>query len=91
MAINPPLWRGRRKGKGSQKEANAAKKNKEMKMSYLTPDQLCQMLQIKKDKLYKMTSQKRIPFFKVGNELRFDPAEVTKVFEVKNTVKRVLA
>lgn len=59
-------------------------------MTYLTPDQLCQMYQIKKDKLYKMTSQKRIPFLKVGSELRFDPTEVIKVFEVKNTVKRVL-
>ena len=59
-------------------------------MTYLTPDQLCQMYQIKKDKLYKMTSQKRIPFLKVGSELRFDLTEVTKVFEVKNTVKRVL-
>jgi excisionase family DNA binding protein len=48
------------------------------------------MFQIKKDKLYKMTSQKRIPFLKVGNELRFNPDEVTRVFEVKNTVKRVL-
>jgi len=60
-------------------------------MMYLTPDQLCQMYQIKKDKLYKMTSQKRIPFLKVGNELRFDPIEVTKVFVVKNTVKRIVA
>jgi len=59
-------------------------------MAYLTPDQLCSMFQIKKDKLYKMTSQKRIPFLKVGNELRFNPDEVTRVFEVKNTVKRVL-
>lgn len=60
-------------------------------MPYLTPDQLCQMYQIKKDKLYKMTSQKRIPFLKVGNELRFDPNEVTKAFEIRNTVKRILA
>ena len=60
-------------------------------MSYLTPDQLSQMYQIKKDKLYKMTSQKRIPFLKVGNELRFDPNEVAKTFEVKNTVRKVLA
>jgi len=59
-------------------------------MSYLTPDQLCQMFQIKKDKLYKMTSQKRIPFLKVGNELRFDPTEVTRAFEVRDTVKRIL-
>lgn len=59
-------------------------------MTYLTPDQLCQMYQIKKDKLYKMTSQKRIPFFKVGNELRFDPVQVAKTFEVRNTIKRVL-
>ena len=59
-------------------------------MIYLTPDQLCQMFQIKKDKLYKMTSQKRIPFLKVGNELRFDSDAVEKVFEVKNTFKRVL-
>jgi len=48
------------------------------------------MFQIKKDKLYKMTSQKRIPFLKVGNELRFDPTEVTRAFEVRDTVKRIL-
>jgi excisionase family DNA binding protein len=59
-------------------------------MSYFTPDQICSMFQIKKDKLYKMTSQKRIPFLKVGNELRFNPDVVTKAFEVKDTIKRVL-
>ena len=59
-------------------------------MLYLTPDQLCQMYQIKKDKLYKMTSQKRIPFLKVGNELRFNPDDVVRVFEVRDTIKRVL-
>ena len=60
-------------------------------MSFLTPDQVCQMFQIKRSKLYKMTSQKRIPFLKIGNELRFDQTELVKVFEVKDTVKRVLA
>lgn len=59
-------------------------------MLYLTPDQLCQMYQIKKDKLYKMTSQKRIPFLKVGNELRFNPDDVVKVFEVRDAIKRIL-
>jgi excisionase family DNA binding protein len=48
------------------------------------------MYQIKKDKLYKMTSQKRIPFLKVGSELRFDSNEVMKAFEVKNNTRRVL-
>lgn len=59
-------------------------------MSYLTPDQLCMRLQIKKDKLYKMTSQRRIPFLKVGNELRFDPDVVERVFEVKTSPRRIL-
>lgn len=38
-----------------------------------------------------MTAQKRIPFLKIGNALRFDQTELIKVFEVKDTVKRVLA
>jgi len=48
------------------------------------------MFQIKKDKLYRMTSQKRIPFLKVGNELRFNPAEVEKVFTARGLARRVL-
>jgi excisionase family DNA binding protein len=47
---------------------------------YLTPDELCEMCQIKKQKLYKMTSRRLIPFLKIGNELRFDPEEVQKTF-----------
>ncbi len=49
-------------------------------MPYLTPDQICERYQIKKDKLYRMTCQRRIPFLKVGNELRFDPMAVDKIF-----------
>lgn len=59
-------------------------------MLYLTPEQVCERYQIKKDKLYKMTSQHRIPFLKVGNELRFDDEEVRSAFKVKCEIKRVL-
>jgi len=60
-------------------------------MQYLTPDQICQIFQIKKDKLYKMTAQKCIPFLKVGKELRFDANEVSRAFEAKSKqLKRVL-
>lgn len=49
-------------------------------MTYLTPDQLCEMYQIKRGKLYRMTSTGSIPYFKVGNELRFDPTQVKNAF-----------
>lgn len=59
-------------------------------MKYLKPDELCELFQIKKDKLYKLTSRKTIPFFKIGNQLRFSLDEVNKVFKVDAKERRVL-
>lgn len=59
-------------------------------MVYLTPQQVCETFQIKKDKLYKMTSQCRIPFLKVGNELRFNPQEVERAFRINGSTKKIL-
>lgn len=55
---------------------------------YVTIDEICEMFQIKKSKLYKMTAQGRIPHLKIGNQLRFDPEETEKSFIVK--ARRVL-
>ncbi|MCP4649620.1 MAG: helix-turn-helix domain-containing protein [PVC group bacterium] len=59
-------------------------------MKYLKPDELCELFQIKKNKLYKMTSQGIIPFFRIGRELRFDLASVRKRFEINNNERRTL-
>ena len=55
-----------------------------------TPEEVCDVLRIKKDKLYKLTSRKDIPFLKVGRELRFDMEEVVKTFEVDTRIRRIL-
>ena len=55
-----------------------------------TPEEVCDVLQIKKDKLYKLTSRKEIPFLKVGRELRFDMEEVKRTFEVNTRIRRIL-
>ena len=59
-------------------------------MVYLTPQQVCETYQIKKDKLYKMTSQYRIPFLKIGNELRFNPQEIERSFRGNGNNKKIL-
>ena len=59
-------------------------------MTYATPDQLCELFQIKKGKLYKMTSKKLIPVIKIGNELRFNIEDVKKTFQVSTKIRRAL-
>jgi len=56
----------------------------------VTPEEVCEFLNIKKDKLYKMTSRKQIPFLKVGRELRFDLDEVREAFVIDITDGRIL-
>ena len=59
-------------------------------MNYLTPQQVCTTYQIKRDKLYKMTSQCRIPFLKIGNELRFNVEEIERTFRGNGSNKKIL-
>ena len=59
-------------------------------MAYATPDQLCDIFQIKKGKLYKMTAKKLIPAMKIGNELRFNLEDVKKAFEINTKIRRTL-
>src|SRR5690242_4761832 len=44
----------------------------------MTPEQCAAFLQIKINSLYVMVSQKRIPYRKVGNRLRFDLDEIVE-------------
>ena len=43
---------------------------------YLTIDELCSILQVKRHYIYAMTSQGKIPFLKLGRFLRFDKDEI---------------
>lgn len=43
---------------------------------YLTIEELCDILQVKKHYIYALTSQKRIPFFKMGRFLRFRKEDI---------------
>lgn len=54
---------------------------------YYTPKEVCEMFQIKLSKLYRMTSQKRIPYLKIGNELRFDIEELKRFFTDNNNME----
>lgn len=55
----------------------------------LTPDELCEVLDIKKSKLYKLTSRRIIPFLKIGRELRFQLDKVLERIEVETTKGRI--
>ncbi len=57
----------------------------------LTPDEVCEVFKIKKDKLYKLTSRRLIPFLKIGRELRFDVDELRKAFVVNTRIGRILS
>ena len=59
-------------------------------MKYLTIEEICEIFQIKKAKVYKMTAQGIIPHLKIRNQLRFDLEKVEQTFTVKNN-RRVLA
>ena len=56
---------------------------------YVTIDEICEIFQIKKSKLYKMTAQGLVPHLKIRNQLRFDPEKVEQTFIVKPN-RRVL-
>ena len=43
---------------------------------YLTIEEVCDILQVKKHYIYALTSQKRIPFIKIGRFLRFRREEI---------------
>ena len=42
----------------------------------LTADDVCRWLRIRKSKLYALTHERRLPFYKVGNHLRFRRCEI---------------
>jgi len=44
----------------------------------LTPDEVCDRLQIKKSLLYRLTSEGKIPFIKLGNLLRFSTSDLDR-------------
>jgi excisionase family DNA binding protein len=43
---------------------------------FLTPDQLCEYLQIQKDWLYDQVQRRAIPHVKLGRQLRFKRSEI---------------
>ena len=47
----------------------------------LTIDEAINLLQISKPTMYRLTSQKRIPFVKVGGSVRFSEARLTEWLE----------
>ena len=51
--------------------------------SYLTPHQLCELLNIKESRLRTLIFKKEIPFLKIGRLLRFDRAEIIKWMDSK--------
>ena len=44
----------------------------------LTPPEVCAYLRIKRSQLYRLTCERRIPFIKLGNLLRFRKADLDK-------------
>ena len=50
---------------------------------YLTPEQVCEKLQISLQALYQLTSRKQIPCAKGGRRLRFDESSIDTWFRSK--------
>ena len=65
--------------------------------AYLTVDDLCDMLKVKKSFVYNLTHLGHIPFYKVGKQFRFKRSEIIEWLERKHfgkeqiDGKRVLA
>ncbi|GAN31562.1 MAG: DNA-binding protein [Candidatus Brocadia sp. AMX2] len=60
-------------------------KTVEVRNCLLDITDLSQLLKVKESTLYQWTSQKRIPFIKVGNQIRFSLEQV-EVYLRENTV-----
>lgn len=45
-------------------------------LSLLTADQVCELLQVKKDWLYEQTAGGKFPHIKLGRHVRFRPLDV---------------
>jgi len=56
-------------------------KRGEKQSQYLTVEELCQLLKLKKSYIYDLTYRKKIPFIKIGRHLRFDLEEIQKWIE----------
>lgn len=41
-----------------------------------TPDQVATYLQLSRQHIYRLAKQHRLPFVRIGNSLRFRPAEI---------------
>ena len=54
---------------------------REKQSQYLTVEELCQLLKLKKSYIYDLTYRKKIPFIKIGRHLRFDLEEIQKWIE----------
>lgn len=57
-------------------------------MNILTPEQLCERLQITKPSLYKLVHLRKVPYAKIGKRLRFDEEKIERWIEEK-TVEAV--
>lgn len=51
-----------------------------------TPDQVAERLQLSKAHVYRLAQQHRLPYCRIGNSLRFRPAEIEKWLDEK-TIK----
>ena len=45
---------------------------------YLTIEEICDILRVKKHYIYALTSRRKIPFIKIGRFLRFDKSQIEK-------------
>ena len=49
----------------------------------LTPQKLCEILEIEKSTLYSWTSKERVPYLKINGLLRFRKSEIVKWLKLK--------
>jgi len=55
-------------------------------MKLLTLDEAVELLQVSKPTLYRFTSQRKIPFIKIGGSIRFNEMKLIQWLEEKTVV-----
>jgi excisionase family DNA binding protein len=57
---------------------------------FMTVNEVCDILLIKKFTLYKMCGQNRFPHMRIGNQIKFSPKEVANYVKHRTTGPRVI-
>lgn len=55
---------------------------------FLTLEEVAKVLRVAKSTMYRIVSQRQIPFFKIGRHIRFDPKDILEYLKKSRTTSR---